>query len=638
MQQSEHSITPIKTALTQVENEVAARDRSLANLQGKYDDLKSQAPKEQAEIAKLSAKIGESDTAVAQLNRALNDKDGELTRLGNELNQEKAALRQTDLALNDAQGKRSALEGRMAEMKTRREINNLQMQLNDARHQKDAEVAQLANNLKMENQELQKTKDALKTADQNSEDAAKRIEDLREKLNKNEIANQLALKDQEALKREINSLQNQQTQLQSSYDATAAKLENALSERLRLTEEKTDAQSNNSAAIAKLEGEIARLRAEIAKGDKQQKALSKDKRTATEKLEDHARAAADADKERQSLERKLAMVQAQLDSLQKESAKSAADLKQKLAASDKAKQASDASHSKLEQSIDKLKEELNNKITDAKIASNQRDMLEADIALLEEEVRALDADARALRKELQRSNEKHQDTIAELRQKLAEKEANSSDGGAARKQLADLQKMHKALERDHLSALKKADQRITDLTRAVDRGDTNLKTAEQSDKQSKRRITELDKLLAAALADKKALGSELKKTETEAERMRTDKQLSQAEKKALEKEAAELASANSDLEQQLEEYALTEQNNLGRIHDLELQIVMVRKETGKELMLRIKELESMLAAERRRANDMQQPISVVESIGVTSKITSKKAANSTIKRKKKKAG
>jgi len=48
-----------------VENEVAARDRSLANLQGKYDDLKSQAPKEQAEIAKLSAKIGESDGAVA---------------------------------------------------------------------------------------------------------------------------------------------------------------------------------------------------------------------------------------------------------------------------------------------------------------------------------------------------------------------------------------------------------------------------------------------------------------------------------------------------------------------------------------------------------------------------------------------
>ena len=797
LQQSEHSITPIKTALTQVQNEVEARDRSLAKLQSKYDDLKSEVPPAQAEIVKLSAKIGESDASIQHLNRALNDKDGQLARFNTDLGQERAALRQTDLALTEAQGKRSALESRLAEMKTRldnnqaaserakaersnlqRDINNLQMQLNDSKHKNEADVATLKNSLKLENMELQKSKEALKEAKASADNAAVKIDELKEQLNKKDTECKLADKELSALKREIEALLAQQKTLQSAHDANTVKLENALAERLRLTEQKTEAHSSSSAEMSKLESEIARLRDELGKGEKQQAAFQISKDAAEAKLAEHTAAMAGSEKERQRLERKLAIVEAQLENQQAEAQKTANDLEKQLAASNAAKDASDSQRVQLEQSIQKLKEDLNNKITDSKIAVNQRDMLEADISVLEEEVRSLDADARALRTELQRSNDKHKDTIEKLRVALAEKEAQSSDGGAVRKQLTDLQSAHKALERDHLNALKKADQKITDLDRALDRTENKvkaahdkateaaratesslkddiadlkkqlsasegeLKLANRDDKRNQneiaelkitikglndriaelsrelskqeaiatkeadkaqnsaaqnkqleaslaearktlasansaaaaaekqlhvlqasandrdnadQRLSDLDKLLAVAVADKKSLALELKKSETEAERLRTDAKLSAAEKRELEKEAAKLSRARKNLEsekkakarlqqqaegmqKQLDELTYAEADYLNKIHELELQIVVTRKDNGNNMLSRIRELESMLSAEKRKVDSLQQPISIVsESVGVSSSVVTKRAANSSSSRKKKKA-
>ena len=66
-------------------------------------------------------------------------------------------------------------------------------------------------------------------------------------------------------------------------------------------------------------------------------------------------------------------------------------------------------------------------------------------------------------------------------------------------------------------------------------------------------------------------------------------------------------------------------------------LASTRKDAGNNMMSRIKELESMLAAERRKASELH-PVSIVETIGVSS-ITPKKAANTApAKRKRKKAG
>ena len=179
------------------------------------------------------------------------------------------------------------------------------------------------------------------------------------------------------------------------------------------------------------------------------------------------------------------------------------------------------------------------------------------------------------------------------------------------------------------------------------------KASDKANKQSQQRHNELDKLLAEAVAEKKALSRDLKKRETEVERMRTDAKLTAVEQKSYAKDAAKLertlkslekekrASAKLQqqadaLQKQLTDQSFTEQDYLSQIEHLELMLASNRKDASQNMMSRIKELESMLAAERRKASELQ-PISIVESIGGSS-IQPKKSANSTtVKRKRKKA-
>ena len=121
-----------------------------------------------------------------------------------------------------------------------------------------------------------------------------------------------------------------------------------------------------------------------------------------------------------------------------------------------------------------------------------------------------------------------------------------------------------------------------------------------------------------------------KKAEAELERLRTDSKLANAEKRSLEKD-------NKDLQNLVNDFTQSEQDYLTRIQELELQIVIVQKDTSKNMMSRIKELETMLAVEKRKVNSMQ-PVSIIsETVGVSS-ITSKTAANTETKKRKKRTG
>ena len=193
-------------------------------------------------------------------------------------------MRQTDLALSEAQGKRTALESRLAEMKTRLDnnqeaaerarndsaklqskINTLQIQLNDAQHERKSDLALLENEIKTEKRELQKAQDSLKEANSSVDAANANIASLKDQLAARTTDQQLAVKELAAMQREIDSLKSQQSVLQGSYDATSSKLETAQSERLRLLEEKTNDKTSSDVNIAKLETEIARLKAEALK-------------------------------------------------------------------------------------------------------------------------------------------------------------------------------------------------------------------------------------------------------------------------------------------------------------------------------------------------------------------------------------
>ena len=90
------------------------------------------------------------------------------------------------------------------------------------------------------------------------------------------------------------------------------------------------------------------------------------------------------------------------------------------------------------------------------------------------------------------------------------------------------------------------------------------------------------------------------------------------------------------LQKELDLQSQAEIDYLNQIENLQLQLVANRKDTGNNMMSRIKELESMLSAERRKASALQ-PVGIVsESIGV-SNIRPVKAANTANGKKGKKA-
>ena len=133
--------------------------------------------------------------------------------------------------------------------------------------------------------------------------------------------------------------------------------------------------------------------------------------------------------------------------------------------------------SELEQSIGALQENLNKKIANTKTNNYQRDLLVADLTVLEEQANTLDTEVQSLRKELQGSKHAHQYTIFALRKAVTEKETQFSDGGATDRQLVNLQRSHKKLQHEYIGSLKKADQRITDLTRELNRSEIKIQSA-----------------------------------------------------------------------------------------------------------------------------------------------------------------
>ena len=205
----------------------------------------------------------------------------------------------------------------------------------------------------------------------------------------------------------------------------------------------------------------------------------------------------------------------------------------------------------------------------------------------------LDTDVQSLQQELQGSRQHHQNSICALRKALTVKEVQFRDGGTADRQLAELQRTHKKLENTHITVLKKADQRVTDLTRELDRSEIKIQVAR-------------DQAAAKARASKANLQhqiTELKK---------------------------QLDGSDSELK-------VTDQNETYRT-DSELQ-----RETV-ELKAKLRELNKLLAetmAEKKslkkqleiKANNKPPVPTISDSIGITNSATNKKSA----KTKKKKA-
>ncbi len=401
LQKAEHSAKPIKTVLTQTENEVAIRRQAIANLHNKFEAMQALAlNKEQTEIARLLSKFKDSDDATPRLDCDSAENDEELMHVGMALNQKNSEIKQADLSLSNVQGIQAALGQRLAKMKTNIAIN-------------------------------QTTSDRART-------------------------------ESASLQREINNLQM----------------------------DLNDAAEKN------------------------------------------------------------------------------------------------ATQPDLEKSISALRENLNNKIIDAKTANNQRDILLADMTAIEEQIHALDTDVQSLQKELQDSRKQHQNSVCAIRKSLTDKEAQFSDEGTADQQLADLQKTHKKLQHEHINALKKADQQITDLSRELDRSEIKIQTAR-------------DKAAAAARNINASQIAELKK-------QLTDKNEASGVDTKSQRESVELKA------------------KLRELNTLLAETMAEKKALQKQLDLKV--------------DGKKSSPSISDSIGITDSTINKKAKNSTAKRKTKKAG
>jgi len=328
LQESELTIKPIKTALTQVENEITARSHGIADLQNKLTDLQERAlKKEQTKIATLLSKFADSNATRPTLVCESAEDDEVLNHIGSELSQKLSEIRQLDQSLIKVHGGFSALGQRLAEFKTRVEINQTTSERTRA-----------------------------------------------ESVN---------------LQREINNLQMNLNDVKTQKDSSAVE------------------------------------QSDVEKG-----------------LE-------------------------------------------------------------IEQSISKLKENLNSKISDSKTANNQHNMLSSDMTTIEEQVHSLDTSVLSLQKELLEGSRQYYNSIFSIRKTLTEKNALLSDGGTTEKQLAALKKTHNKMQHENTHALKKADQRIADLTRELALGEIKIQTtrdkaattARSNNANLKRQISKLKKQL-----------------------------------------------------------------------------------------------------------------------------------------------
>lgn len=614
--QSEDTIQPIKQALSDAQSEVETRDKSIAQLQAKLTDFDDQiVPPIKAEIAQLMGKLGESSNSVDGLKRDVNDKDNQLQKLSNDLSLEKAAVRQVDQALADAHGKRAELENRLAEARVRlenndtatqrakadsaalqREINALQINLNDSLHKRDATIAHLQRDLELETREHAKVAATLATAEADKAKTEQKIDALKQQLHDKITDHKLALSEKAALQREIDALQAQLDREQKTHDDKVTGLENALTARQLMADEANLKLTDNAGSIAKLEGELERakdklgelaskdkggnsaraalqeeiaklskekaqleqsnrdiagkaekdtdkheaivgaLRKELSVSDAEKSAIASDKEKALEKLEANKSTETRQAKDQSRLEHKIGLLEAKIKAQDKETAQKNADLEKQLAQKEGSRQSGETRQQQMEEKIQALKDELNEKITDSKLASTLRNTLEKDIAALEEEVDKLNAQAEALQKSLEQSKDEHTNTINELKAALADKEVRAADGGLAIKKLADLTRDQEKNDKAQLQAMRQAEQKIAELDR---------------------NLGERDEKLANLNREAKKLEGEFAKTNQQNQQLREKLELATEQQRD---QATELKIANSEKDKARQDVANSENN------------------------------------------------------------------------------
>ena len=138
-----------------------------------------------------------------------------------------------------------------------------------------------------------------------------------------------------------------------------------------------------------------------------------------------------------------------------------------------------------------------------------------DVASAEKELSKLDGEAKKIKISLEQSKDKHNEKIATLKASIADKEARAADGGLAAAKVAELEKAKKAADKEHLAAMRQADQKLADMTRELDQLSVQSKMDADNNKN---RIQDLDKSLAAAIAENKDLAKDnkdLTKTNTD---------------------------------------------------------------------------------------------------------------------------
>lgn len=498
LHQSEESIQPIKKALEDAQGDIEGRDNSIAALQTRLRGLDD----------RLTAELDQEKNAVRQVDQALADANGRRAELENRLAEMRVRLENNDAAKEKVQSECAALQ---------REINSLQISLNDSVNKRDAAIADLKRNLEQESREHQRATAQLAAAEVEKEKSLSKIEALKKELADKNTDLKLAQSEIAALRREIESLQAQLTRLQQIHDKKVADLEQVSAARQAVSDESNKRLAENASTIGRLEGEIARLldkaaqaaseqlgfqqdrdslnlelaglrerkntlqadldkeaaeakrkldlhqqkidalTAELNKNEKQLEDVEKQRRDAMAHLEANRVSAERADKDRASLEQKLGILESRLEAQQREADQKVAELKESLAQADADKLDGQKKQRDLEDKMQTLKDDLSARITDGKLAAKQREGLERDVASLEKEVANLNAEAITLKSDLDKSKNDHNNKIAELKAALAEKSQQAENGGDAARKLATLDaeyKLQKQSLQDEVAALK----------------------------------------------------------------------------------------------------------------------------------------------------------------------------------------
>jgi chromosome segregation ATPase len=375
----------------------------------------------------------------------------------------------------------------------------------------------------------------------------------------------------------------------------AAKAESMLRQRLRRSEQSIppikDALAQAHDDLDRQDADIAALRRELAERDQ---------------------SAADAERRQRELEQQIkdslaasARAQADKDGLLKDiNALRLADNSAQGSMAEKDAQIADAS-----QRLDGLNRELAAQQAERARLEQQGANAEADIAALRREIADLqkalaDAQADAAQKINSLETKAAELNDAREKQKFAAMEANTAR--------ADNERKYGDLKRD-FDALRKTDsdtrQKLADAERA-----NAAATDRANDVQ--RQLADLEKAMA-------------REGEAQDEaRAQLEKEIAglQAELNQKSEQLADATSKGADLGEQLADYQSLEAELRARISKLEMLLSEERRMAGQSLLARIVELESMLEAERQKAEELPE-IPEVSDVKVRAQINRSSAVN-----------